>query len=65
MYISLSIVMIVGLALLLLPTSIIQKANQKKWICVCRRIAGAILILVSVIIIYAIISDAIVLPLFK
>lgn len=65
MYFSLFFVMIVGLAMLLLPTSIIQKIIQYKWFWVFQRVAGAILIFVSVMPLYAIISGAIVLPLFK
>lgn len=66
MYISLFIVvMIVGFIMLLLPTSIIQKASQHMWFCVFQRLVGAILILVSAVSIYALASGFIVLPLFK
>lgn len=66
MYISLFIiVMIVGFLMLLLPTSIIHKVSQYKWFCILQKIAGATIIIVSAVSIYALISEAIVLPLFK
>lgn len=66
MYISLFIVVIiVGLFMLLLPTSIIQKASQHKSFSIFQRLVGAILILVSAVSIYALASGSIVLPLFK
>lgn len=58
-------VLIAGLILLFIPVSAIKKWYGSKLFSILLRLIGIILIVVSVVSLYALLSGAIVLPLFK
>lgn len=58
-------ILIAGLVLLFIPVSAIKKWHELKVFSAFLRVIGIILIVVSVVSLYALFSGAIVLPLFK
>lgn len=66
MYVALfSIVLVVGLLFLFLPSKIYKKWFENRVFSVVTRVIGAILCIGSIILIYAVLSEKIVLPLIK
>ena len=58
-------ILIAGLVLLFIPVDVIKKWHESKVFFILLRLIGIILIVVSVVSLYALLSGAIVLPLFK
>ena len=58
-------ILIAGLVLLFIPAGAIKKWHESKVFSILFRLIGIILIVVSVVSLYALLSGAIVLPLFK
>lgn len=66
MYITLfAIVLIIGLLMLLLPGNLFRKLSKIKSFIIFLRLSGIVLIAVSAVSIYAVLSGAVELPLFK